>query len=192
MKLITDITEVRVAAGISENVSDNEIQQMIEKAQMNVISTCLLKHVREDLSENDKNEIDGENTIFYLKNTPINEYADCYGIYYYNDNYYYCKVEIIDKYEGKIKVTRDGTNQIYSNAKIYITYYSEPKNYNEDLFAQAVIYLTAFFLESRLKGQEKITIADLEKNKMIVERGSNFMKLYDECIKKIKTSVRGT
>ena len=194
MKLITDITEVRLAAGVSDrqDISDNEIQLIIEKAQTNAINTCLLKHVREDISETEGNKIDGEQTIFSLKYAPVNDFADCYGVYYYNDNYYYCKVEIVDKYEGKVKITKDGTNPIPVETKIYVTYYSEPKNYDENLFAEAIIYLSAYMIESRLKGQEKITIADLEKNKMMIDKGSNFLKLYNECISKIKSSVRGT
>jgi len=208
MNLLVEPEVVRGVTGISDeyDVSDEYLQRITEYAQRYCMRVAYEKHFQEEPDPNPDtgSYIDGSNTLFRTKAYPIADITfdeeidseDISGVWIDEDwGVNTASITVVNRDYGIIRIYQDdGSTAIPSSAKyIYLTYYSEPANFDIELFIQAVIYFAAHCVENMLKGQEKITLADLESNKQIIQRKTQFYDLYLDVINKISTpKVAGT
>lgn len=84
------------------------------------------------------------------------------------------KVTVTDSVNGEITLTQTTGAAIPSTQEgVYLDYYSEHGSFNEYIFQQAVSYLAAHYVEQRLKQADRVTMADLNRNQMIMVKNEN-------------------
>lgn len=196
MNALVEPDVVRDVTGISDSydIDDNALTRLILYAQKQAINTIFRKHKDEEPDPNpDTGEgFDGDNTTFRSKHYPIaditlDETVDSDDIsgYWIDEDWGVndCSITVTNARFGILTITQsDGSTAIPNTTEgVYITYYEEPPAFDREVFIQAICYLTAHAAEMLMKGQNKITIHDLERNQELVRRSSgHFLALYEQ------------
>lgn len=207
MNLLVTTDVLKVVTGITDeyDIDEEAMERVIEYAQRYCMKEVFRRHFQEKPEPNpdDGSYINGTNTRFRTKHYPIADITfdeeidseDISGVWIDEDwGVNTASITVVNKDFGIIDIYQsDGSTAVPSTAKaIYLNYYSEPKNFDRELFIQAIIYFAAHCIENMLKGQEKITIADLESNKYVLQRKSQFYDLYKKIVSSISfPKVRG-
>ena len=200
MNLLVEAEDIKAITGVSSyDIDDENLQRLAEYAQRYVMQCVYTKHHNEEPDANpDTGETwNGSNVTFRTKSYPIADITfdeeidseDISGVWIDEDwGVNTCSITVVNRELGIIKIYQsDGSTAIPSTAKhVYLTYYSEPENFDRELFIQAIIYFAAHCVENMIKGEEKITLADLESNKYVLQRKSQFYDLFLNVLNKIK------
>lgn len=180
--------KVRGLSGIGQkkSISDDDINRLILDSYKEASHYCYAFHFREKpktcvatCTAGYNYCIDGSNTTFFLRTTPLADWngdglitgfgeqscgTDVNAVWRDCDGYcHQCDVIVQDSNCGRLTIYQQGTTTaIPSTAKgIYIDYYSRSGSFTTDLFREAVEYLTAHKIILRFGELERATSADL-------------------------------
>lgn len=200
--------DARVKAGIEDTktISPNHLANICWQSYMETLHDIYPQAFEETPSGNPDTgaTYDGSNTTFRTKHYPI---ADSNGdgsvtgwgetcatdvTGYWLDNAgawkrLYIRVDNEDYGDITLSTTSDYTGAIpQDNEGVYITYRYSHRTYDEFLLQEAVAYMCAHNIMQRLKGVDQITLADLNMNRIIVEKNaSRFKNKYMEILRNI-------
>lgn len=201
-KTYATVEDIRLLAGVPSSVTDSQLYDLLTFAQARVNRDICVKiedELVEYISKEKENDIDGENTTFYVKHPYISDYNDD-GIVNTNDIYAYTidsdgvreTVEIAsidDAKIGKFTVATAPT----SDKEFYVCYRSSPVQMDppDYLLRQATAYLTGAY------AYMKLDIRDTQSfrvGKVAVTRqlpaAQRLMELYNQTLYKIKSIIR--
>jgi len=205
--------EVRMKTGLSEtkDIKGIDLANICWQSYQEALRDVFIYHHNEAPSGNPTTGTlyDGSNTSFKLNDNlaDINGdgsvtgwgqtscLTDIDGCWYdENKIWQQLKITVTNRYSGEVTITqRDGTPIPQNNNGVYVKYYTEYESYNEYLFQQASCYLAAHNVVLRLKAADRVTIADLNTNKVLIEKDERrFINKYHDILEQIKEpSFRG-
>jgi len=198
-KTYATIEDIRLLAGVPSSVTDSQLYDLLTFAQARVnrdVGVKIEDEKVEYISKEKENDIDGENTTFYVKHPYIGDYNDD-GIVNASDIYAYTidsdgnretiQVASIDNAKiGKFTVATAPT----ADKEFYICYRSFPVQVDppDPLIRQATAYLTGAY------AYMKLDIRDTQAfrvGKVAVTRqmpaAQRLMELYHDTLYKIKS-----
>jgi len=207
------IYDTRRYSGITakKSVSDHDIAGIIWEAYLEALKEVYIYWNSESPKCNPDTGawFDGTNTTFSTKNTPL---ADANGdgvVTGYgetscgtdvdgwwadsNGDCHQLKITVLDAKCGKLTITKLDGNPIPSSVcLVKISYYTEWRTFNMDIFKSAVAFLAAHKCIVRFKELGKATQADLHSNKVVILHDRNRMeKAYKRAMRKISKPVIG-
>jgi hypothetical protein len=205
--------EVRAISGISDkkSINDQDLEHICWMSYKRALKEAFQHHYGEYPNPNVDNGqlINGSNVYFQTKHYPI---ADSNGDGSVTGNttscatdidawwikedgsYERCDVAITNADNGTIEIYQaDGLTAIAQDAKhVYLDYYSQYKGYDEEIFHDAVSYLAAHYVEMRFKQADRLTMADVNRNQLIVTKNEKrFYYEYKRLINLIRKPMCG-
>lgn len=200
--------DVRQITGASEkkDISDDDLADLCWKAYKEALRDVYIHHYKEIPNCNPSSgaHFDGTNTSFKLKHYPV---ADINGDGVVTGNNTSCATDVevwwinnagsyqrgvvtMNKHQsGEITITQeDGSTAIPSdNEGVWVEYWEQYKNYDEDIFRNAVGHLAADYLIRRLKETDRVTLADLQTNMPVIEMNPRrFYQKYKSIINRVR------
>ena len=200
------LAEVKQVSGIVDenSISDKDFSQLLWHAYQIALKEAFIKHYDEEPKGNPDTGVwlDGSNKTFQVKHPPIADINgdgtvdgdDLVGTYVDEDyNVYTLTCGVTNAREGIITLEQSSGDAIPNTAKkVRIDYYQQPNRWDEDIFHKAVIYLAAHLAQMRLKEPDKITVADLTSNRVLLEeRHTEFLEMYWRLMKRLNGGVFG-
>lgn len=207
--------ETRYKSGVADTktIPNNRLANLCWSAYREALSDVFIRHDKQQPMRNPATGVlyDGSNTSFRTKHYPLAD-KDGDGTvtgwgqqscstdvncewYDSNDAWNQGKVTVTEAKGGEITVTQtDGSAIPQNNNGVYLYYQEEPHEYNEALFRDAVAYLAAHNVMETLKGLDRVTLADIDRNKVMIEKDANrFKRKYRELLSKtVRPRIAGT
>lgn len=187
------LEEVKQVSGIRDenSISDKDFSQLLWHAYQIALKEAFIKHYDEEPKGNPDTGVwlDGSNKTFQVRHPPI---ADANGdgtvdgdditaIWVDEDyNVHSLTASVVNAREGIITLEQTDGSAIPSTAKkVRVDYYQEPPRWDSNIFEKAVTFLASHLAQMRLKEPSRITIADLESNRTLMdERHTEFLDMY--------------
>jgi len=210
---LMDATRYKSGIADTKSIPNNRLANLCWGAYKEALSESFIRHKRESPSGNPSTGVlyDGSNTSFRTKHYPIADKDGDGSVtgwgeqscstdvncewYDSNNAWNQGKVTLIQAKSGDITITQTSGIAIPSNNKgVYLYYHEEPREYDEEIFREAVAYLAAHNVMESLKGLDRVTLADIDRNKIMIEKDADrFKRKYHELLNNtIRPRVKGT
>ncbi len=186
------IQQVRSVSGIkqSNDISDDDIAIICWNAYVEVREDAFLQHIDEKV-----NPCSLDTPNYYVCQRIEEDYLVCdeeaISGWYIKDctGKAYLTVTIEDATLGKIKVLDEDGEELCGadDCRMYVSYRTHGKAFNELLFKKALVYLASHEIVLRFTELDKVTLADLHSNAPIVLAAPN--RLFDQ-YKKTMRKIR--
>jgi len=207
--------ETRSKSGMNDEKSlpNNVLANLCWSAYKETLAQLFVRHYAEYPDGNPTTNLyfDGTNKSFKTRYHPIADHdgdgivtgwgeqscsTDVNCEWYDSSNIWHQgKVSVTQAKSGEIQLMQTSGNAIPStNTGVYVYYHTEPPQYDEEIFREAVAYLAAHNAMETLKRLDRVTLADLNTNRIMIEKDADrFKRKYKELLRLIiKTRIRGT
>jgi len=209
-------TEVRQISGISskKDISDKDLDNIVWMAYQRALREVYAHHSNEIPLGNPDTGVafNGTNTSFQTRHTPIADFNGDGNIYGYGQNgkrscgtdvnFWYKnnagsfnqgKVTVNNATNGELTITTTADAAIPSSQEgVYLDYYSESPSFNNYIFQQAVSFLASHYVEQRFKTSDRVTMADLNRNNVVMVANQNrFFYEYKRLLNLIRRPMIG-
>lgn len=204
--MITIAGKVRDVMGTDRNlgIEDAQIQTLIGVAEKVIMRELFIYNY--DITPDDNPDSgaswDGVNTSFATPSYPIadkdfdNSTTDDVIAKYWDSNNapQDATCVVSNARYGRLTITTDGSTPIPSGAKkLLIEYYSMVDNIPFDVMEELGTYLTAHLITIRLSEPRKISIADLESNRNILQITDNtYIREYNRILRNYQPPMMGS
>lgn len=204
--MITVAGKVRDVMGVDRNlgIDDVQIRTLIGVAEKVIMRELFIYHY-DETPENDPNSgsgWDGSNTSFVTSEYPVvdkdfdnSTVDDVIAKYWDSDNAPQDATCVVSNARyGRITITTDGSTPIPNNAKkLLVEYYSMEDDIPFGIMEELGTYLTAHLITIRLSEPRKISIADLESNRSILQISDNtYIREYKRLLRQYQKPMMGS
>ena len=205
----TTADDVRLLTGLTtSDISDNDLNSLIENAQKEVLIQINTKVIREEISFIDntrENAIDGTNTTYYIKNWEGNFISDAdYDLDVDTSDLTLVSVDNNDSTESSVAITSlsyaDGSfivTTAQDNVDLFLTYVycSFDPVIPDPLLKLATEYLAASYSYMRIDAiqKKKVKFGNVEITNTTGEEGSSafFYNKYMDIIRQLNETANG-
>jgi len=191
---------VRAVSGYTSttDITDADLDSILDVARRWVLDEFYEYEYNEEPVNVDGNLIiaDGQNKTFYVRNPPIGDYnaddvvdASDVSAFSVDEDGVRQSVTVVvaDSVLGKLTLTKDGTNPIDANNKVFVSYHHPKKQFPVEKLRDAIVYFSCHLVELRVTTPDRITLRDLERNRAIImAMPTRFLGLYDKIIRQLQ------